>query len=75
MSVVEVRDLDKGFRGGILGTRLKVALHKVNLTVQAGMIYGILGPNGAGKTTLLSILATLLLPDNGSVQVLGRDIR
>ncbi|MCZ6752134.1 MAG: ABC transporter ATP-binding protein [Acidobacteria bacterium] len=75
MSVVEVRDLDKCFRGGILGTRLKVALHKVNLTVQAGMIYGILGPNGAGKTTLLSILATLLLPDRGSVRVLGMDVR
>lgn len=72
---VEARDLYKVFRGGVLGTRQKVALRKVNLTVQGGMIYGILGPNGAGKTTLLSILATLLLPDGGSVRVLGRDIR
>ncbi len=75
MAVVEVRDLFKVYRGGFFRPRLKVALRKIDLTVNAGMIYGILGPNGAGKTTLLSILATLLLPDGGSVRVLDRDIR
>jgi ABC-2 type transport system ATP-binding protein len=75
MAVVEVRDLVKVYRGGLWSRRRKVALRGVTLTVQAGMIYGILGPNGAGKTTLLSILATLLLPDAGSVRVLGRDLR
>lgn len=74
-AVVEVRDLVKVYRSGPGGPRRKVALQKVSLTVKAGMIYGILGPNGAGKTTLLSVLATLLLPDGGSVRVLGRDIR
>lgn len=75
MAVVEVQDLVKVFRRGIRTPREKVALRKINVTVQAGMIYGILGPNGAGKTTFLSILGTLLLPDAGSVRVLGRDIR
>lgn len=75
MSVVEVRNLFKIYHGGLIRPRHKVALRKIDLTVGAGMIYGILGPNGAGKTTLLSILATLLLPDGGSVRVLGRDIR
>lgn len=75
MAAVEIRDLTKIFRSGVFRVREKVVLRKVNLTVRPGMIYGILGPNGAGKTTLLSILATLLLPDGGSVRVLGRDIR
>ncbi|MBV8355414.1 MAG: ABC transporter ATP-binding protein [Candidatus Eremiobacteraeota bacterium] len=48
-------------------------LHDVNLEVRTGEIFGLLGPNGAGKTTLLKILATLLLPDRGSVRIAGVD--
>ena len=48
------------------------ALDGVSLTVGDG-ITGLLGPNGAGKTTLLRILATVLAPDRGSVQLLGAD--
>ncbi len=36
-------------------------------------VNGLLGPNGAGKTTLLRILATVLAPDEGTVEVLGAD--
>jgi len=36
-------------------------------------VNGLLGPNGAGKTTLLRILATVLAPDSGQVDVLGFD--
>ena len=36
-------------------------------------VTGLLGPNGAGKTTLLRMLATVLAPDAGSLQLLGRD--
>lgn len=49
-----------------------VALDGVSIDVPAG-VTGLLGPNGAGKTTLLRILATVLAPDGGSVQVLGHD--
>jgi ABC-2 type transport system ATP-binding protein len=49
------------------------ALRGVTLNVPRGAIFGLLGPNGAGKTTLLSILTTLLLPDTGTVTVLGHD--
>lgn len=50
------------------------AVDGIDLDVPRGMIYGILGPNGAGKTTLLRMLATLLKPDHGSVQVMGHDL-
>ena len=47
------------------------ALDHLDLTVREGEILGILGPNGAGKTTFLNTLATLLLPDEGEIEILG----
>ena len=70
---IEARDVTKTFRSGWLRPRLTQALRGVSLTVPRGAIFGLLGPNGAGKTTLLSILATLLVPDGGTVTVLGHD--
>jgi ABC transporter DrrB family efflux protein len=51
-----------------------VALDGAGLEVPAGMVFGLLGPNGAGKTTLVRILATLLAPDAGRVEVFGHDV-
>jgi ABC transporter DrrB family efflux protein len=51
-----------------------VALDGAGLEVPQGMVFGLLGPNGAGKTTLVRILATLLAPDAGRVEVLGHDV-
>ena len=50
-----------------------VAVDRIDLTVPAGSFYGIVGPNGAGKTTTLSIIAGLLRPDAGTVQISGID--
>ncbi|MBF0511884.1 MAG: ATP-binding cassette domain-containing protein, partial [Candidatus Omnitrophica bacterium] len=47
------------------------ALDHLDLTVFEGEILGILGPNGAGKTTFLNTLATLLLPDEGEIEIFG----
>ena len=47
------------------------ALRGVSLEVPAHSIYGVLGPNGAGKTTLFSILTGFILPNGGTVEVLG----
>lgn len=50
------------------------AVDGIDLTVPAGMVYGVLGPNGAGKTTTISMLATLLRPDGGSAKIFGHDV-
>jgi len=47
------------------------ALDDVSLEVRGGEVYGLLGPNGSGKTTLIRMLVGLVLPDSGSVTVLG----
>ena len=49
------------------------ALKGINLEIGPGM-FGLLGPNGAGKTTLMKIIATLLEPDSGTVEMNGVDL-
>lgn len=51
----------------------KQALSNINIQIDNGM-FGLIGPNGAGKTTLMRILATLLYPTTGRVQIFGHDI-
>ncbi len=50
------------------------ALSEVSVSLRRGQTLAVLGRNGAGKTTLLRVLATLLLPHEGSVQVLGFEL-
>jgi ABC-2 type transport system ATP-binding protein len=50
------------------------ALDSLNLTVNAGDLFGFIGSNGAGKTTTLRILATFLAPSSGTARVLGHDV-
>ena len=45
----------------------------VDLTVNAGDVYGYLGPNGAGKTTCLRMMLGLIRPTEGTVRLFGRD--
>jgi ABC-2 type transport system ATP-binding protein len=47
------------------------ALRGISGTIAAGHITGLVGPDGAGKTTLIRIIAGLMLPDDGSLRVLG----
>jgi ABC-2 type transport system ATP-binding protein len=53
--------------------RQTVAIDRVDLDVRRGEIFGVLGANGSGKSTLIRLIATLLIPDAGTVQVFGHD--
>jgi len=51
----------------------KPVLKNISLEVRGGSIYGLLGENGVGKTTLLTLLCGLKKPQQGSIEVDGRD--
>ena len=51
--------------------RSKVAVDSVSLTVNEGDILGIVGPNGAGKSTLLQMIAGILSPSSGDMDIKG----
>lgn len=65
MNAISVRGLKKKYAS-------HPALQGVDLSVQAGEIYGLLGQNGAGKTTTIQILLGFQSPDEGSVSLLGK---
>ena len=50
------------------------AVDGVNLEIEEGDIFGFLGPNGSGKSTVIRMLCGLLLPTEGSAEVLGNDV-
>ncbi|MCZ6698261.1 MAG: ABC transporter ATP-binding protein [Planctomycetota bacterium] len=47
------------------------AVDNISLEVEPGTVFAFLGPNGAGKTTTIKMLAGLLTPDSGSIEVCG----
>jgi phospholipid/cholesterol/gamma-HCH transport system ATP-binding protein len=60
--VIRVRDVHKSFGD-------KVALEGVTLEVPQGSIYALIGPGAAGKSVLLKVIAGLIDPDRGTVEV------
>jgi len=52
----------------------KKALDNLNISLEKGKIYGLLGPNGSGKTTLMKIIAGLLQPSSGDIQIMDNRI-
>lgn len=65
--MIEITQLSKTYSGNIQ------ALQKVTLQIGRGM-FGLVGPNGAGKTTLMRIIAGVLRPTSGDVQVFGHSV-
>lgn len=63
-AVLNISNLSKKFGD-------ETVLHQLSFHVSAGTIVGLLGPNGSGKTTLLKILAGLVSPTEGTVDIFG----
>ncbi|WP_058303666.1 ABC transporter ATP-binding protein [Gorillibacterium timonense] len=87
MSQIEVRELSKEFRyavkePGLKGAvkhlftqqyRDKLAVDRINLTIEQGEAVAYVGPNGAGKSTTIKMLTGILVPSAGTVRVNGLD--
>ena len=71
--MIALRHLAKQFAAVRRSAPPVQAVREVSLTAQSGAITGLLGPNGAGKTTTLRMLAGLIRPDAGSIEVDGID--
>ena len=67
MPALVVRDLYKIF-GKIR------AVDGISFEAQEGEIFGLIGPNGAGKTTTLRMIATLLQPSSGNIEIFGLNV-
>ena len=65
MTVLSLSDIHKSFGP-------TVALDGVSLRLQQGEVHALIGENGAGKSTLMNVLAGLLQPDRGTMEVEGR---
>lgn len=53
----------------------RVAVDSLQLVVPRGSLFGFIGPNGSGKTTTLRMILGIVYPDEGRVEVLGRQTR
>lgn len=67
MTILELTSVSKSFGA------LKVT-DGVSLSVPKGQALGIIGPNGAGKSTLFNLITGNILPDEGRITFLGRDV-
>jgi ABC-2 type transport system ATP-binding protein len=68
MDAIVARNLCKSF-GPV------TAVDNVSIAIPEGDIFGFLGPNGAGKTTTIRMITGVLIPDAGTVEVLGTDVQ
>ena len=67
MSLIELRNVSKSFKGLSLFENLSVSFEK-------GKIYGIVGHNGSGKSVLFKMMCGFVFPDQGSVIVNGEEL-
>ncbi|MGG4455742.1 ATP-binding cassette domain-containing protein [Brevibacillus porteri] len=66
--MIEVKEVSKRFKE-------IAAVQHVSFRVEAGEVYGLLGENGAGKTTTMRMMATVLTPTEGDIEISGFSVR
>jgi len=69
--MIDVRGVKKYFNPK--KKELVKAVDGISFQVHPGRVFSILGPNGSGKSTLLRMIATILSPDEGRIEVAGYD--
>jgi ABC-2 type transport system ATP-binding protein len=74
-TILQAEKLRVEYRTRELRQPTKVALHGLDLEVQAGEVFGFLGPNGAGKTTTMNVLLGFIPPTSGTASLFGIDVR
>jgi len=67
--------IDKMLKNYPMGKGKFTALKNIDLTFEKGEFSGIVGPSGSGKTTLLNIIGSLDVQSDGSVEVMGKEIK
>ncbi len=50
------------------------ALRDINFSIEKNSYFGLLGPNGAGKSTLINIMAGLVIPTSGAIEIMGYNV-
>ena len=65
--LIELKGVSKSYGGD-------VALSKIDLYIKDGEFLTLLGPSGCGKTTLLRLIAGFIMPDEGSIEIGGKDV-
>ena len=68
MTLLEVKNLKRGFGSKTFNTRIEV-LKGVNLSIKKGELVALMGPSGCGKSTLLNIIGGLLRGDSGEIEL------
>jgi ABC-2 type transport system ATP-binding protein len=65
VNAVEIKNVSKSY-----GDHLAVS--NLDLNVPEGSVYGFIGPNGSGKTTTIRMILHIILPDTGTIDVMGK---
>ena len=65
-NVLEIKNLRKNYED--------FQLQDVSFSLPKGYIMGLIGPNGAGKTTIIKLIMHLIMKNNGSIKIFGKNI-